>query len=210
MGARFITIEGGEGAGKSTQAARLARALEAAGEAVVATREPGGAPGAEAVRTLLVEGEPGRWDAMSETLLHFAARRDHLRRTVWPALAAGQWVVCDRFTDSTVAYQGHGHGLGAETVLDMDRLATGGFRPHLTLILDLPVAAGLERAGLRQGQETRYETMDTAFHERVRGGFRAVAEAEPERCAVIDATRDTDAVAAAVQAAVTDHLEKVL
>ena len=202
---RFITFEGGEGAGKSTQAALLADALRARGLEVLATREPGGSTGAEAIRELLVRGEPGRWDALSETLLHFAARRDHFVTTIEPALARGAWVVCDRFADSTMAYQGHGLGVERETVAGLYRAVLGDFAPDLTIILDLPVEEGLARASKRGGDD-RYERMDAAFHQRLRDGFLAIAGAAPERCAVIDARGDVDAVHAAVLAVVKERL----
>ncbi len=195
---RFITLEGGEGAGKSTQIARLADWLRTRGREVVATREPGGAPGAEMIRKLLVEGPVERWDGTTEALLHFAARRDHLRMTVWPALKRGAWVISDRFADSTRAYQGYGHGLDLATLDRLYDVAVGIFRPDLTLILDLPVATGLARASARRGTETRYESLPRDFHERVHAGFRAIAHREPERCVMIDASRDVESVAAAV------------
>ena len=198
----FISFEGGEGGGKSTQLGRLAARLQARGIAVVSTREPGGAPGAEEIRRLLVEGSTGRWAPMSEALLHYAARIEHVARTVAPALARGDWVLSDRFADSTMAYQGYGHELGADAIAALHRLALGALQPDLTLILDLPVAVGLARAGARGGAEDRYERMDVAFHERLRRGFLAIAAAHPERCRLIDATGDVDAVAAAVWAAV--------
>ena len=202
----FITFEGGEGGGKSTQVKNLAARLRAAGEDVLETREPGGSPGAEEIRGLLVNGAPERWDAMSELLLHFAARRAHLRETVVPALADGRWVLCDRFADSTMAYQGYGHGLGREPVLALYDLVVGGRRPDVTIILDLPVDEGLTRAAARSGGGDRYERMDRAFHERLRDGFLDIAEREPERCVLIDATRSIDAVASAVWDSVSDRL----
>lgn len=202
----FITLEGGEGAGKSTQIGLLADRLAAAGRTVVRTREPGGAPGAEEIRRLLVEGAPDRWDAMTETLLHLAARRDHLRAVVRPALEEGSWVVCDRFSDSTVAYQGFGHGVPRATIEELHRLAVEGFKPDLTLILDLPVEDGLRRAGGRAGDETRYERMDRAFHERLRQGFLTIAREEPERCVVIDSTAPREDVATAIWDAVRERL----
>ncbi len=204
-GGRLITIEGGEGTGKSTQAARLCTALEARGLTVVCTREPGGSPGAEEIRRLLVVGDPDRWDAVTEVLLHFAARRDHLVNTVQPALARGDWVVSDRFADSTLAYQGHGLELGPEPVLRTYAIAMGSFAPHLTIILDLPVDEGLERAR-RRGGENRYERMDRAFHQRLRDGFLDIARREPERCAVIDARPDPDAVHREIVAVVEKRL----
>lgn len=202
---RFITLEGGEGGGKSTQVFRLAERLRRTGLSVVATREPGGAEGAEIIRKLLVAGDPGRWDPMTELLLHFAARRDHLRRTIWPALERGNWVVCDRFADSTMAYQGYGQGLGPAVVDSVYRLVVGDFKPDLTLILDLPAAEGLGRADARGG-DNRYERMDMAFHERLRQGFLEIARREPGRCAVIDASQPADSVTEAIAAAVRSRL----
>jgi dTMP kinase len=210
MPGRFITLEGGEGAGKSTQQRRLADWLRRGGREVVETREPGGSPGAEEIRKLLVTGTAGRWDAVTEALLHFAARRDHLRQTIEPALARGSWVVCDRFADSTMAYQGYGHGLGRAPVEALYALVVGSLKPDLTLVLDLPVAEGLARAGHRNGrgtqQEDRYEQMDLGFHERLREGFHDIVAREPARCLLIDARGDEDAVAARIQAAVIERL----
>ncbi|TAN56061.1 MAG: dTMP kinase [Rhodospirillales bacterium] len=202
--ANFITLEGGEGGGKSTQARKLAEFLKTKGHEVLLTREPGGSPGAEDIRKLLVSGEPGRWDAMTEALLHTAARRDHLQRTVWPALEAGTWVISDRFVDSTLAYQGYGHELGAERILDMHRIANDGFMPDLTLILDLPVEAGLARANSRGGGEDRYERMKLEFHHRLRQGFLKIAANDPKRCRVVDASRNMDDVAAQIQHIATE------
>ena len=206
---RFITLEGGEGAGKSTQARRLAQALAACGVDCLLTREPGGSPGAEEIRALLVNGEPGRWSAATEALLLTAARRDHLERTVEPALAAGRWVVCDRFSDSTLAYQGYGAGLPLDDLRALFRLALGGFSPDLTLVFDLPVDVGLARAAARAGGEDRFERMGRDFHQRLRDGFLAIAAAEPERCAVIDAGADVDTVAADVLAVVRARLPEL-
>jgi dTMP kinase len=195
---RFITLEGGEGAGKSTQIRLLAEALKKAGCDPVITREPGGAPGAETIRKLLVEGDVGRWRPMTEALLNYAARLEHVKATIEPALAAGRWVVSDRFADSTVAYQGYGHDLGAETVHRLHRLVLGDFQPDLTIILDLPVDDGLARAhGRKDGhsvRENRYERMDKGFHQRLRDGFLDIARRNPERCAVVDAGKDEKAV----------------
>lgn len=206
MRGQFITFEGGEGAGKSTQLKLLAEALTRAGIEVVTTREPGGSKGAEAIRALLVTGEVDRWDGQTEALLHTAARRDHLVKTVWPALERGAWVVCDRFADSTLAYQGYGHGLPRDFITGLTRLSIGDFTPDLTLILDLPVEEGLKRAGGRGGAEDRYERMGSAFHERLRQGFLDIGRAEPDRCAIIDATADLDAVHQAVVKAVKGRL----
>lgn len=207
MGAgRFITIEGGEGAGKSTQIGVLADFLRRRGIDVVVTREPGGAPGAEQIRRLLVEGSVERWSPLVETLLHFAARRDHLERTVWPALERGAWVVSDRFADSTLAYQGYGHGVDPADIQQIYRITVGAFRPDLTVILDLPVETGLARALSRSGNETRYERMDRAFHERLRQGFLNIAAAEPARCAVIDASAPIAQVGEVLCRTVADRL----
>jgi dTMP kinase len=198
---KFVTFEGGEGGGKSTQLRILAEALRGVGETVVTTREPGGAPGAEEIRRLLVEGEPGRWPAEAEALLHFAARAEHLAKVIRPALEAGRWVLCDRFADSTLAYQGYGQGLDLAWLTQLRARVVGATEPGLTLILDLPVATGLGRAATQQ----RYERMGRAFHEKLQAGFLAIAKAEPERCTVIDATRSIEAVTADVRAAVTKH-----
>ncbi|MCH8111540.1 MAG: dTMP kinase [Proteobacteria bacterium] len=209
-GGRFITFEGGEGAGKSTQLARLCGVLHERGLEVVGTREPGGSPGAEAIRELLVRGETGRWDAVTETLLHCAARRDHFIQTIEPALARGAWVLCDRFADSTMAYQGHGHALGREAVEAVTGLVVGETKPDLTIILDLPVEAGLARAHERghadRSAEDRYERMGVAFHVRLREGFLDIARREPERCVIVDAAMDVETVAEAVWRAAVERL----
>jgi dTMP kinase len=206
MAGRFITFEGGEGAGKSTHVRLLAEALRAADLSVVETREPGGSPGAEEIRELLVHGAVARWDPVSEALLHFAARRDHVARVIAPALAAGDWVLSDRFADSTMAYQGYGHRLGREVIEQLYALAVGDLAPELTVILDLPVEDGLARAGSRNSGGTRYENMDRAFHDRLRKGFLAIAEREPKRCVVIDGSESVEAVHRAVKEAVRDRL----
>ena len=203
---RFITLEGGEGAGKSTQISRLKSWLQGRGREVVATREPGGSPGAEMVRKLLVEGPAERWDGTTEALLHFAARREHLRTTVWPAMKRGAWVVSDRFADSTMAYQGFGHGIDIDMLDELYAIAVGDFRPDLTLILDLPIETGLTRAAARRGTETRYESLPRDFHARVRAGYLDIAKKEPQRCAVIDATQDIETIANAIARTVGERL----
>ncbi len=195
---RFITFEGGEGAGKSTQVERLGERLRADGHDVLITREPGGAPGALEIRRLLVEGAVERWEPLSELFLHNAARHEHVRKTIAPALAAGVWVVCDRFADSTVAYQGYGQGVARDTVARVNVLGANGVSPDLTIILDLAVADGLARAGGRADVEDRYERMGADFHERIRAAFLDIARAEPDRCAVIAAAGDVDQIAAQV------------
>lgn len=198
---RFITLEGGEGAGKSTQIKRLAAKLEALGHAVVMTREPGGAPGAEAIRELLVNGDTGRWTARTEALLHFAAREEHLARTIRPALGRGEWVISDRFVDSTMAYQGVAQGLGPDFIGKLRALVVGDDMPALTLILDLAPEIGLSRAkGRGTAGEDRYERMKLEFHQTLRQAFLDIAKNEPERCAVIDAEQSEDAVAADIWA----------
>ena len=200
---KFISLEGGEGAGKTTQIKMLADTLKAAGFDPVITREPGGAPGAEMIRSLLVEGDIDRWQPMTEALLHFAARLEHVRETIAPALEEGQWVVSDRFSDSTIAYQGYGHDLGQETMARLHELVLGGFQTDLTLILDIPVEAGLARAGKREAGkieagesagEDRYERMDLDFHRRLRDGFLGIARRNSERCLIVDADQAPDQV----------------
>ncbi|WP_439594901.1 dTMP kinase [Falsiroseomonas sp.] len=201
---RFITLEGGEGAGKSTQARRLAAHLAARGLPVLLTREPGGAPGAEAMRRLLLGGQG--LDPVAEALLVFAARRDHLITTIRPALAAGLWVISDRFADSTRAYQGHGQGVAQAAIAQLAAVALEGFAPDLTLVLDLPVETGMARARGRGVAADRYERLDTAFHQRIRDGFLAIAAAEPARCALVDATAGVEVVAASIAALVDARL----
>lgn len=194
---RFITFEGGEGSGKSVQAKRLAERLRARGLAVTLTREPGGAPGAEDIRKLLLTGDPKRWTPLTEALLFSAARADHLARLIRPRLVAGDWVVSDRFADSTLAYQGYAQGLGPEVIESLSALILGSQKPDLTLILDVDVETGLARANKRGG-ETRYERFDHAFHTRLREAYRIIAKAEPARCVVIDGMPDEERVADAV------------
>lgn len=203
---RFITIEGGEGAGKSTQVELLIAALRNAGIAARRTREPGGSDNAEAIRHLLLEGARDRWDAIGEALLLYAARRDHVARLIEPALRQGEWVVCDRFSDSTLAYQGYGRGLPLGELQALHRFALGGFVPDLTLVLDLPVEEGFARMARRAGNADRFERLDRDFHERLRHGFREIAANQPERCAIIDASGEQDSVHRAIAATVIARL----
>jgi dTMP kinase len=203
---RFITLEGGEGAGKTTQIARLKDWLIERDIDVLTTREPGGSEGAEQIRDLLVNGDVARWDAMTETLLHFAARRDHVEKVVKPALEAGKWVISDRFADSTMAYQGYGHGLDVEQIESIYKTVLSSFNTDLTLIFDLETEVGLSRAISRSGGEDRYERMDIEFHQRLRQGFLKIAQNAPDRCAVVDASGDADAVFNQIQTVVQDRL----
>ncbi len=202
---RFITLEGGEGAGKSTLAARLGEALAGRGIQAVLTREPGGTPAADQIRNLLVRGQGDRWSVLSEALLFAAARNEHLERVIRPALAAGRWVISDRYMDSTHAYQVAGRGLPAETFDALHR-AIEAERPHLTLILDLDPSAGVARSRGAEAGESRFEEMDTAFHARVRADFLALAKREPQRCVLIDAAQSRDAVFAAALNAIDTRL----
>ena len=190
---RFITLEGGDGAGKTLQAARLRDALEARGIEAEQTREPGGTIGADDIRDLLLSAPVKHWEPLAEAMLHAAARRDHLILVIEPALEQGLWVISDRFVDSMIVYQGYGQGADLDVLERISTLSLGGFEPDLTLVLDIPVAEGLRRAEVRAGSN-RYERMGSEFHERVREGFLARASAEPERFAVVDATADPDTV----------------
>ncbi len=190
----FISFEGGEGGGKSTQVRLLAQALVGLGKHVVTTREPGGAPSAEQIRTLLVSGAVDRWQPLTEALLNYAARTEHLAHTIEPALARGDWVITDRFSDSTLAYQGYGHGLDKGKLRQLHELVMAGVKPDVTFVLDLPVDQGLRRAIDRGDGEDRYERMDTAFHDRLRRGFLAIAAKEPGRCIVIDARQSVETI----------------
>ncbi len=209
---KFITLEGGEGVGKSTQSKRLMGFLEDCAIDVLRTREPGGSDGGEQIRELLVKGKPGRWTPVTEVFLHSAARADHVARVIEPALAVGRWVISDRFVDSTLAYQGYGHGLPLDVVRELNALASGDLKPDLTIILDVPVDQGLARAGARANEsretarEDRYERMDMCFHERLREGYLAIARNEPDRCVVIDTTQPPDQVARLIGEAVRNKL----
>lgn len=191
---RFITFEGGEGTGKSTQARLLSERLTASGVTVVATREPGGSVGAEAIRALALTGAADRWSPVSETLLMYAARADHLERLIRPSLAKGAWVVCDRFYDSTRAYQGAGGGAPTELIDTLQAQVAGGDRPNLTIVLDVSVELGMQRARGRDALD-RFELMDRGFHERLREGFLRIAREDPDRCVVVPASAAPDEVA---------------
>lgn len=198
---RFITFEGGEGVGKSTQIQLLAETLRAAGQVVELTREPGGTEGAEQIRKLLVEGGTGRWQTETEALLHFAARAEHLTHVIRPALAAGKWVLCDRFADSTFAYQGYGQGLDLDWLQALRRRVVGNTEPGLTIVMDLPVEKGLARATAEQ----RYERMGVDFHRRLADGFRQIAAANPDRCRVINASASCTAIATEIMGLIRER-----
>ncbi len=204
VGGRFVTFEGGDGSGKSTQARQLANFLTERGEDVVLTREPGGAPGADEIRKLILTGDPDRWDGAEETLLFYTARLNHMRLTVKPALAAGKWVISDRFADSTMAYQGYGNQHGPENVQKIHDVTVGSFEPDLTFILDIDVNVGLARTQGRDHDEDRFERMKIEFHERMRAGFLEIAQANKHRCLVINAERDPELIQADLQGALLD------
>ena len=195
----FITLEGGEGSGKSTHAGLLAERLAGSGRDVVVTREPGGAPDAETIRGLLLGGAPERWSPTAEALLNYAARENHLEVTIRPALARGAVVVCDRFMDSTTAYQGYAGDVDLKLLLVLERAIVGSDRPHLTIVFDLDPVLGLERVRQRHpGRADRFERKGLEFHQRLRAGFLQIAKAEPERCVVVDAARPKEDVASLV------------
>ena len=205
MHGRFITFEGGEGAGKSTQIQLLAEYLKAEGKDVIITREPGGSEGAEAIRSLLVTGDVNRWDGVTEAMLVFSGRRDHYERTIKPALQSGVYVLCDRFADSSYAYQGYGHGVDMTVIDQLYGMACGDFRPDLTLVMDMPVSVGIQRAVDRGGDEQRFENMETDFHERVRKGFLTIAQNDTKRCVVINAEQSIQSIATDIQCTVMER-----
>lgn len=209
MRGKFITFEGGEGTGKSTQAAMLALRLEALGLAVHLTREPGGSPGAEIIRHVLLSGAAKPFGPDVEAMLFAAARDDHVRCTILPALDAGKWVICDRFTDSTRVYQGILGQVDQRLIKGLERVSVGDLAPDLTLVLDVPVELGLERVKLRRGEAKpdRFEAESVDFHQKLRDAYLAIAAAEPERCAVIDASGPKEAVARKIWNAVGARLD---
>ena len=208
---RFITIEGGEGVGKSTQIAVVREAIEAAGFNVVLTREPGGTERAERIRQLLLESSSETMPQVCELLLMFAARSTHLENVIRPALTRGDWVVCDRFTEATYAYQGGGRGMNVEQIATLERWVQNELRPHLTILLDAPVELAQQRARARNAQlgnaiGDRFEQEQRQFFERVRDAYLAIAKREPQRVRVIDAARDQNTVAAAVRTAINEFI----
>lgn len=207
MGGRFITLEGGEGVGKSTQARALVLALRARGHAVVETREPGGSAGAEAIRALLLDGAGDRWGAGAEALLFAAARADHVEKTIRPALADGAWVVSDRFVDSSRAYQGGASGIGDDAVMALHQIGSGGLMPDRTLVLGLPIDDAADREAARdRGRPDRFARREGAYHGKVHACFARLAAAEPGRVRHVDATGAVDDVTARLLAAVEDLL----
>ncbi len=209
MRGRFITFEGGEGSGKSTQAARLAKRLQGLGLPVLVTREPGGSPGAEAVRHVVLSGAAKTLGPKGEAVLFAAARADHLAQTITPALEQGRWVVCDRFIDSTRAYQGILGKVDAKLISGLERLTVGDALPDLTLLLDLPTEVGLARAATRRGEATpdRFEGEQFDFHRRLRSAYRMLAEREPDRCVIIEADAKPMAVEERIWDVVADRLK---
>lgn len=210
----FITLEGGEGSGKTTQINRLANWLTEQGYKVVTTREPGGTKEAESIRNLLVQRDGGNWNAMAEVLLIYAARVMHINDVIKPALNDGKIVICDRFSDSTFAYQGYGRGLDIDKIKDIEKTSIDAFKPDLSFILDIDVRAGLERSTKRlsgeQGYEQtedRFERMDLSFHEALRNGFLDIAKQNSERCVVVDAAQDMGVIASEIQDTVMKKLK---
>jgi dTMP kinase len=205
----FVTFEGIEGSGKSAHARALAAALRGLGHDPVETREPGGSPAGVAIRSLLLGAEATPLSPLAELFLYCADRTQHVTQVIRPALAAGRIVVCDRFSDSTIAYQGYGRGLDLAMVRSLDARARDGLAPSLTLLLDCPVEVGLARARARAGSDDRFEREAVAFHERIRTGFHTLAASEPERVVVVDSTADAAAVSARVLAVTLARLEAI-
>ena len=209
--AYFISLEGGEGTGKSTQITLLRDRLEKLGIEVISTREPGGCDSAELIRDFVLTGDTDRWTPMTEALLFTAARKEHTHRIIKPTLEQGKWVITDRYFDSTLAYQGGGHGLGIAKMRELTRLALDDFEPDMTIILDIDIETGLERAGNRltetSSSEDRFERMGTPFHQTLRQAMLTIAEREPERCSVIDASGDIELVHARIWSAVAQRFE---
>jgi len=209
MRGRFITFEGGEGTGKSSHAAMLAQRLRALGIGVVLTREPGGSPGAEIIRHVLLSGVAKPFGPEAEAILFAAARDDHIRHTIAPALARGRWVICDRFTDSTRVYQGELGGVDDTLLRALERVTVGDLKPDLTFIMDVPAEVGLARAEMRRGSAAsdRFEGEALDYHERLRDAFRMLALLEPKRCVLIDSTGERPDVADQIWKVISDRLD---
>lgn len=206
MRGRFITLEGGEGAGKTTLIRALAEKMRARGLDVVVTREPGGTPGAEMLREILLTGSTDRWSPMSEALLMYAARVDHVERLIAPALQRGAWVLSDRFADSTTAYQGAAGGVPIERIKLLHKAALGNFQPDLTLVLDINPSVGIERTIARGEDATRFERFDPGFHGRLRRAFLDIVDEDPQRCIVIDGGEPADTVFRHAISVIDEHL----
>lgn len=203
----FITLEGGEGTGKTTQAVLLRHFLEEYGREVITTREPGGTIGAEELRNIVCKGDVGKWSSISETLIYYAARCDHLEKKIIPALNSGKWVISDRFADSTLAYQYYGYdkkGISLDDLITIQKVALKGFEPNLTFILDIDPEIGLKRVGEKQ----RFEKMDIAFHQRLREGYLELAKLNKERCVVIDANKSIEDISLAMKVEVKKRFFK--
>jgi dTMP kinase len=209
MRGRFITFEGGEGTGKSVQASMLANRLRGLGLSVVLTREPGGSPGAEIIRHVILSGAAKPFGAHAEAILFAAARDDHIRHTIQPALERGQWVICDRFADSTRVYQGTLGNVDPKLIQGLERITVGDLKPDITFILDVATEVGLARAQARRGDEEadRFERESVEFHDKLRDAFRLLALSEPERCVLIDASAPSAMVAERVWKVITDRLD---
>ena len=203
---KFITFEGGEGTGKSTQTVLLADYLNDQGHKVLLTREPGGSDGAELIRALLVSGDIGRWSPMTEVLLLYAARAEHWNSVIEPALKRGEWVICDRFADSTLAYQGYGHGVDRVFINKLYASVIGTVQPDWTFVFDLDPEVGVQRALKRHTSENRFEHMDMQFHNRVRAGFLKIAQQNTQRCHIIDANQSVYAIHKEIASVVTKDL----
>ena len=203
----FITLEGGEGAGKSTQLQLLKKFLFNAAIDVIVTREPGGVPSAENIRDLLVNGQIDKLNSLTETLLHFAARHEHVSKLIKPALEAGQWVLCDRFSDSTTAYQGFAQNIDLGLISNLYNLTVGNLQPNLTIILDLPAEVGLKRAKERGQGGTRYERMGIDFHRRLRDGFLRIAQENSQRCIIIDGNQSIENISKNIIKVVIERFE---
>ena len=191
---KFITLEGGEGAGKSTQLTNIKEFLISKGIDVITTREPGGSAGGEAIRSLHVLGDPDRWDAVSEALLMNAARRDHIVRLIRPAMESGKWVVCDRYADSTLAYQGYAGGVAIEKLNALYDFISDGLSPDLTVVFDIDPEVGISRSFGRSNNETRFEQKNMEFHQKIRQGFLKIASENSQRCKVVDASQKQDII----------------
>lgn len=207
MRGNFISVEGGEGSGKSTQLKLLTAAFEKAGLPFIATREPGGVPSAERIRTMLVVGDGDAWGRMAETLLFQAARAEHLEKLVFPALHSGKTVICDRFLDSTIVYQGIVKSLGEDYIKSLHRMVFGNFAPDLTVILDIDPEKGLSRAASRGGAEDRFEGMDIEFHRQIRAGFVKIAKEDSSRCVLLDAGQDAEKLHTQIVSTIRQRLD---